>query len=198
MIDLRLVNASVLNHPCVMAKISKKPGAHSTVADKAGADLSAFLAVACTNTAVRRAARRLGSLYDEALEPIGLKATQIGLLAEIERLASVNGGQVPTLQDLATKLALQISAVTHALRPLVREGLIELRPDETDKRAKRAALTSDGSRLLHRALKHWAVANQQVEKVLGSESAAALRAVADYVSSDEFLIAYGADNGKVR
>jgi DNA-binding MarR family transcriptional regulator len=197
MLDLRLVNASVLNHPCVMAKTSKKASAHS-VTDTTGADLSAFLAVACTNTAVRRAARRLGSLYDEALEPVGLKATQIGLLAEIERLASANGGQVPTLQDLATKLALQISAVTHALRPLVRDGLIELLPDETDKRAKRAALTSDGSRLLHRALKHWAVANEQVDKVLGSESAAALRAVADYVSSDEFLIAYGASHEKIR
>jgi hypothetical protein len=74
MLDLRLVNASVLNHPCVMAKTSKKASAHS-VTDTTGADLSAFLAVACTNTAVRRAARRLGSLYDEALEPVGLKAT---------------------------------------------------------------------------------------------------------------------------
>lgn len=176
-----------------MAKTTKKAGAGATRADKAVADLSAFLAVACTNTAVRRAARRLGNLYDDALAPVGLKATQIGLLAEIERLASANEGQVPTLQDLATKLALQISAVTHALRPLIRDGLIELLPDETDKRAKRASLTPEGVALLHRALKHWAVANQQVEQVLGSEAAAALRAVADYVSSDDFLLAYGAD-----
>jgi DNA-binding MarR family transcriptional regulator len=179
-----------------MAKTSKKAGAGPTGAEKAVADLSAFLAVACTNTAVRRAARRLGNLYDDALAPVGLKATQIGLLAEIERLASANEGQVPTLQDLATRLALQISAVTHALRPLIRDGLIELMPDETDKRAKRAALTSEGSDLLHRALKHWSTANQQVEKVLGSESAAALRAVADYVSSDAFLLAYNADDEK--
>jgi DNA-binding MarR family transcriptional regulator len=181
----------VLNDPYVMARSSKKAGANPTDTEKAVADLSAFLAVACTNTAVRRAARRLGNLYDDALAPVGLKATQIGLLAEIERLAAANEGQVPTLQDLATKLALQISAVTHALRPLIRDGLVELFADESDKRAKRAALTSDGAELLHRALKHWAVANEQVDKVLGPDAAAALRAVSDYVSSDEFLLAYG-------
>lgn len=31
----------------------------------------------CTNTALRRAARRMGNLYDDALEPTGLKATQV-------------------------------------------------------------------------------------------------------------------------
>jgi hypothetical protein len=33
--------------------------------------------------------------------------------------------------------------------------------------------------------------NQRVETVLGSDSAATLRALADLVASDEFLAAYG-------
>jgi DNA-binding MarR family transcriptional regulator len=147
--------------------------------------------MACTNTVLRRAARRLGNLYDEAFAAVGLKATQAGLLAEVERLATGNEGVPPTLQDLAVKLAIQMSAVTHALRPLIRDGLVELRPDETDRRAKRVALTRAGTARLHDAFVHWTEVNERVEHVLGHESAATLRALADRVASDEFLAAYG-------
>jgi hypothetical protein len=51
---------------------------------------SIFEDFVCTNTSLRRAARRLGNLYDDALAPLGLKATQVGLLADIERLAAAN------------------------------------------------------------------------------------------------------------
>ena len=148
---------------------------------------------ACNNTALRRAARRLGSLYDDALAPLGLKATQMGLLAEIERMKAAGAGQAPALQDLALNLAIQISALTHALRPLVRDGMVELQVDEQDKRVKRAALTRAGTDRMHQAYSRWAAANQRVEDVLGPESAAALRAMADYVASDDFLSAYGLD-----
>lgn len=153
----------------------------------------AWVLPACNNTSLRRAARRLGSLYDAALEPLGLKATQLGLMAEIERIKAENEGQEPTLQALATKLAIQISALTHALRPLVRDGLIELQVDERDKRAKRAVLTPVGTAQLHAALASWAEVNQRFEAVLGVEAAAALRAVADHVASDEFMSAFEAD-----
>ena len=144
--------------------------------------------VECTHTALRRAARRLGQLYDEAVAPTGLKATQAGLLAQI----AVGDGadrQGPTLQWLAERLAVSISALTHALRPLVRDGLIELRPDSHDGRTKRGVLTTLGETRLREALVLWADANQRVEKVLGS-SAAALRIMADNVASPEFLKAY--------
>jgi DNA-binding MarR family transcriptional regulator len=151
---------------------------------------SAFEVLACTNTALRRAARRLGNLYDDALAPLGLKATQISLLSEIDRLTTANEGKAPSLQDLAIKLSIQISAVTHALRPLVRDGLVELQPDKEDRRTKRGALTPAGTARLNEALAYWATANQRVEEVLGSDSATTLRALADHVASDEFLAEY--------
>lgn len=148
---------------------------------------------ACNNTSLRRAARRLGSIYDAALVPLGLKATQLGLMAEIERVKAGEQGVEPTLLELATNLAIQISALTHALRPLVRDGLIELQPDERDKRVKRAVLTPAGIARLHAALASWSEVNQRFEAVLGVEAAAALRAVADHVASDEFMSAFAAD-----
>jgi DNA-binding MarR family transcriptional regulator len=151
---------------------------------------------ACTNTAVRRASRRLGNLYDDAFAAVGLKATQVSLLAEVDRMTTDNHQLPPTLQDLALKLAILISALTHALRPLVRDGLVELRPDEHDGRTKRAALTPAGAALLREAHAHWTTVNQRIEDVLGAESASLLRTIADHVASDEFLAAYYRNQAK--
>jgi DNA-binding MarR family transcriptional regulator len=145
--------------------------------------------LACTNTALRRAARRLGQLYDDAVAPSGLKATQVGLLAHIAGVHNAGEADWPPLQTLAERLAVSISALTHALRPLVRDGLIELQPDLHDGRTKRAALTPLGEARLREAIVLWADANQRVEKVLGG-AAVALRTLADDVASPEFLEAY--------
>jgi len=147
----------------------------------------------CTNTALRLAARRLGQLYDEALAPLDLKATQLALIAEIAKLTGTDQ-QGPTLQDLAARLAIQLSALTHALRPLVRDGLVELRQDAQDRRTKHGVLTPLGKARLSEAVVRWAATNDQVEAVLGPVSAANLRALADQVASDEFLVAYRAES----
>jgi len=164
------------------------PDAKSTL-DAPGAEQDILGGRVCTNTALRLAARRLGQLYDEALAPMELKATQLALIAEIEKL-SVANPRGPVLQELAARLAIQLSALTHALRPLVRDGLVELRPDAEDRRTKHGVLTPLGKARLSEAVVRWAAANDRVEAVLGPASAANLRALADQVASDAFLAAY--------
>jgi hypothetical protein len=62
---------------------------------KSGVEMREILAqIACTNTALRLAARRLAHLYDEALAATERKATQVSLLAEIERLTDGDGPAV--------------------------------------------------------------------------------------------------------
>ena len=145
----------------------------------------------CTVTPLRLAARRLEQLYDEALAPLDLKATQLALLAGIHRLTRADQ-QGPTLQELAAGLAIQLSALTHALRPLVRDGIVELRQDAQDRRTKHSVLTSLGKTRLSEGIVRWAATNDQVEGVLGAASAATLRALADQVASDAFLVAFRA------
>lgn len=162
--------------------------------DKPAADEQDILGGrACTATSLRLAARRLGQLYDEALAPLDLKATQLALIAEIHRLTGADQ-QGPTLQDLASRLAIQLSALTHALRPLVRDGIVELRQDAQDRRTKHGVLTPLGKTRLSEAMVRWATANDQVEAALGPASAANLRALADQVASDAFLVAYKAES----
>ncbi|MGJ7494391.1 MarR family winged helix-turn-helix transcriptional regulator [Variovorax sp. RT4R15] len=174
--------------------ISTKFVAPENSLDKPAADEQGILGGrVCTNTALRLAARRLGQLYDEALAPLNLKATQLALIAEIAKLMGADQ-QGPTLQDLATRLAIQLSALTHALRPLVRDGIVELHPDAKDRRTKHGVLTPLGKTRLSEAAVRWAAANDQVEAVLGPASAASLRALADQVASDAFLVAYKAES----
>ncbi len=145
--------------------------------------------LACTHTALRHAARRLGQLYDEAVASTGLKATQIALLSQTDLLGGEDG---PTLQALAERLTIGISSLTYALRPLVRDGMIELRQDAHDKRTKHASLTALGRKRLAEGVALWAAANRRTEIVLGHDAASRLRALADEVSSREFLEAYKA------
>lgn len=92
----------------------------------------------------------------------------------------------PTLQELASRASLRVSGITHALAPLVRDGLVELMQDSLDARTKHALLTSKGRARLGKAVEHWAVANRHVEKVMGSAKTAKLRELADQISSERF------------
>ena len=76
----------------------------------------------CNNATLRKAARRLGLLYDAVLEPSGLKATQCSLLTQIHDLGD------PTMAELAKSLLMDLSAMRHSLGPLIRDGLVRLRP----------------------------------------------------------------------
>lgn len=147
----------------------------------------------CTHTAIRRAARRLAYLYDEAMECVGLKSTQVALVSAIDQMTDPQTALGPTLQELAGGLTIQISALTHALRPLVRDGFVELLPDANDKRTKRSVLTAQGKARIKQAVQAWSAVNHRVEEVLGPGSATLLRELTDYIASDGFLQAYRGD-----
>jgi DNA-binding MarR family transcriptional regulator len=80
----------------------------------------------CINAAIRRAARRMGQIYDDAFEECGLRATQYSLLVQIDRVGT------PTMRVLAEHLVMDLSALGHTLKPLIRDGLVELVVDERD------------------------------------------------------------------
>ena len=190
MIDcMKSIDGAVLNHFANMGITTNLVDAKSSPDTPFADELDILGGRACTVTPLRLATRRLEQLYDEALAPLGLKATQLALIAGIHRLTGADQ-QGPTLQELAALLAIQLSALTHALRPLVRDGIVELRQDAQDRRTKHSVLTSLGKARLSEGVVHWATVNDQVELVLGAASAANLRALADQVASDAFLLAY--------
>lgn len=138
------------------------------------------MASSCANGSVRRASRRLGQIYDEAFVETGLKATQYSLLSHIAR------GREPKMRDLADALVMDLSALSHSLKPLVRDGLVEIRVDELDRRSRRVLLTENGWAKYREAQ----VISERVsgifEKAFGVEETVKLRSALDMISSDTF------------
>ncbi len=115
---------------------------------------------ACTCASVRRAARAVTRLYDAALRPAGLKATQFTVLA-----ALAERGELP-LTRLAAALEMDRTTLTRNLRPLVARGLIEAGRDD-DRRVRRLRLTDEGARTFERALPRWRDAQSRIVGALG-------------------------------
>lgn len=134
----------------------------------------------CTYAALRRATRRLGQIYDDAVAASGLKSTQVGLLHQVRRL-----GQ-PTLRQLANELVMDLSALGHTLKPLERDGLVSLRTDERDRRAKRVHLSTQGEARLDTAIDLWRGVHRRSEEVLGEKQATELRETLDWMASQPF------------
>ncbi len=137
----------------------------------------------CNATALRKASRRLTQLYDAALEPTGLRSTQLAILAELADRSK----DPPTLAELADALATDRSSLGHNLRPLERDGFIVLREAAADRRRRHIALTSKGKTKWREALRLWQVAQDRFEHVFGRSAAAALRATLLGIAHDERL-----------
>lgn len=139
---------------------------------------------ACSNDALRKATRRLGQLYDEALQPSGLRATQFGLLRHIKRL------NAPTITELADELVMDLSALGHTLKPLARDGYVVLTSDARDRRAKRVNLTAVGEAKVAETDLLWRVAQTRFETAFGPRKAEKLRKALALLASSDFSEAF--------
>lgn len=116
----------------------------------------------CVCLHVRRAARVLTRIYDDALAPCGLTSMQLGTL---DTLADF-GPQ--TLARLAEVNGHERSATWRGLQPLTRKALV--RRAAPAGRAARYEITEAGGALLPRALERWRVVQDQVLAQLGDEA----------------------------
>jgi DNA-binding MarR family transcriptional regulator len=138
----------------------------------------------CSNSAVRRASRQLNQLYEDAMGDTGIKGTQFSLLSQI------GYSNEPSLKVLAETIVMDLSALGHTLKPLIRDGLVELFPDEKDKRVKRVRLTEAGAVLQRDLTARWRIAQDRFDAAFGKERSEELRRTLAFVSSNEFAQAF--------
>nr|WP_245181270.1 MarR family winged helix-turn-helix transcriptional regulator [Sinorhizobium mexicanum] len=133
---------------------------------------------------MRRASRQLSQLYDDVLAPSGLKITQFSLLSQIWRSGDAS------LKTLADLMVMDLSALGHTLKPLIRDGYVELVPDRNDRRVKRVRLTPLGLRKQEEALALWAEAQARFEKSYGKTQSEALRKDLNLIAASSFADAF--------
>lgn len=127
----------------------------------------------CTAAKVRRLARRVSQIYDDALAPFGVTVGQFGLLNSLSRRSGIGVG------GLAERLAADASTVSRLLRPLQNAGLIVIDADPDDGRAKTIRLTDAGFEKRRAARAGWEAAQDHMASALGDGRLAALRFLLD-------------------
>ncbi|MGY8991664.1 MAG: MarR family winged helix-turn-helix transcriptional regulator [Rhodospirillales bacterium] len=128
-------------------------------------DINQTANCACFN--LRKAARAVTQSYDEALKPIGLRATQLSVLNVI----AIEGPAA--MSELAQILVMDRTTLTRNIKPLMDKGYLKSVTGE-DRRQRPIAITTKGKNQLKKALPYWQQAQKNVAAGLGMERLAEL------------------------
>ncbi len=115
---------------------------------------------ACACGRLRRAARALTQLYDDAMEPSGVRVTQFSLLRTLAAQGPMR------ITELAERQLLDRTALSRNLDPLVERGLVQVLAGR-DARTREAAVTAKGRAALKRAEPCWTRAQASVAERVG-------------------------------
>jgi DNA-binding MarR family transcriptional regulator len=116
----------------------------------------------CLCASLRRVSREVTQLYEDALRPTGLRATQFTVLQALSIAGEVTQG------DLARILAMDSTTLTRTLTIMGRHGWIAKRRGE-DRREWRMRLSKAGQTRFKQALPHWEKAQARLRRQLGEE-----------------------------
>lgn len=125
--------------------------------------LSSEVANVCACRKMREASRKITRMYDEFLRPAGIKTTQFTMLAVVARMDAA------TLTELAKILGLDRTTLSRNLRPLERDGLIEVSA-EGYRRARSVNITNEGIAAMEKALPLWRSAQKSLKRRLGEDT----------------------------
>ena len=137
----------------------------------------------CNCLAIRQAARHVSQFYDQCMAQTGLRTSQFSILARLRRIGPM------TINVLARDLVMDRTTLGRNIRPLDREGLIEITPGSSDRRSKELHLTEAGADRLRAGLARWAEAQARFEAVFGAERASELRRLMHEVATSDLAAA---------
>jgi len=110
----------------------------------------------------RRTSRALTQLYEQALRPVGIRATQFTILQVLSLAGEVSQGQ------LGEMLAMDSTTLTRTLAIMCRHGWIaECRKE--DRRERWLSLAKTGETQLNRALPAWEKVQSHLRNELGEQ-----------------------------
>ncbi|MEE8558752.1 MAG: MarR family winged helix-turn-helix transcriptional regulator [Myxococcota bacterium] len=125
-------------------------------------DFDPTRAAGCACFALRKAARALTQVYDEALRPAGIRATQLSLLMVVHAAGPI------AVSRLAELMVTDRTTMSRNLKPLDSDGLLRIRRGG-DRRVHEVSLTRRGRELVKRAFPLWEQVQERTRAMLGDE-----------------------------
>jgi DNA-binding MarR family transcriptional regulator len=117
----------------------------------------------CMCGSFRRTSRALTQLYEEALRPVGLRATQFTILQALSLAGEVSQGQ------LGEMLAMDSTSLTRTLGIMSRKGWVAERRGR-DRRQRWLCLASAGEIKLKQVLPVWEKVQSRLQRKLGRKA----------------------------
>src|SRR4051794_17772958 len=137
------------------------------------------LSVGCTCRRLRRMARLVTQLYDEALAAHDLTIAQFGLMTTIAQHRAREAKDI-SIGALASAVGLDPTTLNRNLSTLKRDKLVDIRADKNDRRVRAIALPPAGRDRLKNAPPAWRAAQADLESRLGPQAALALNETLDH------------------
>lgn len=118
----------------------------------------------CTCSKLRRAARAVTLLYDNAFKSSGLLSTQLGVLHVIYKSDSIR------ITHLAKELGMDRTTLTRNLSVLERQGFIKISSGNKDNRTRTVTITYKGCATIAKAIPRWNEVQRKVKQQMGETS----------------------------
>jgi len=103
--------------------------------------------------------------YDKLMAPSGLRGTQFTILTVISNSDELS------ITDLADFLVMDRTTLTRNLKPLEKQGYLNILPGMQDRRSRRILLTDAGKKIQHCAMPYWRQAQNEMVNYLGESKA---------------------------
>lgn len=126
----------------------------------------------CACHKVRMAARAVTRAYDDALRPVGLRATQLVVLVAV----AIDGAI--SIAALAKFMGMDRSTLTRNLGPLEKEGLVAVGLEGWH-RSRTLEITKKGRSRLREAIPLWGRAQKALKEKLGGANWAGIHKALD-------------------
>ncbi len=138
--------------------LERKPAEMASIAD-----IAETTAGACLATRVRQLSRIITRVYDDAMRPLGITASQYTLLAQLAARDSI------TAVEIGHELDIEKSTLSRNLQRLLALGHIIMDPP-AGRRGRGLHLTPKGQAILKDAFPIWQDAQTRAVSAMGAES----------------------------
>lgn len=135
-------------------------------------DIAAAAASACLATRVRQLSRIVTRVYDDAMRPLGITASQYTLLAQLAARDGI------TAVEIGHELDIEKSTLSRNLKRLLALGHLTMDPP-AGRRGRGLHLTPKGRTILKEAYPIWQDAQRRATAVMGTESRTVLDGLLD-------------------
>ena len=131
------------------------------------ADIAEATSGACLATRVRQLSRIVTRVYDDALRPLGITASQFTLLTQLAQQDGI------TAVEIGGSLDIEKSTLSRNLKRLLALGHLTMDPP-AGRRGRGLHLTVKGSDVIQRAYPVWREAQSKSVGIMGPESRSTL------------------------